>query len=697
MSIAEHALEASSEQTVRPTELSFIAVPYRRFVYLACVVLALACNYVLGQDLAWDTQNYHLYLGFSALNDRFDQDYFAAGTLSYLNPYAYIPFYAMVQAGLPALAICSIFAALHSIILWLCFELGVAVCPAKDDRSRVFAGICAITLAFMNPILMQQIGSCFADITTAELALGGWLLLAGAVRRSRLSSVIFAGLILGAASALKLSNALSAISAFAMLAMLPLGWRSKIRHGVLYGVSLGIGFVVIAAPWSYRLAMVFHNPLFPMFNQIFRSPDFPVDSGGTAYRFIPGSLGEALWRPFAMIDPRVMVHEEMSAPDPRYAILVVLIVLFVAHWGLRRLRGTSDAPNHSQSKNSTRVLAALGLGLFVYWILWLYVSGNSRYVLTMACIAAAVIVGMLFRLFESRPKVRNYILASIFLTQAVQLCMGAQLRWNEGASWSGPWFDFSLPAKLKTEPNLYLTLGTQSNSFLAPFLAKDSAMVNIVGGYTMDPEGPNGVRVKELIRRFSPHVKVVFSRSWPYESVRGRRPVPLVDNELSGFGLRPNMANCDTIILHGQPPALQVRYETSSPEPPLQGDNPYRQGNSYLITCSVVPDIADRSAAVVRQHAVDLVFNRLEDACPRLFQPRRVVTEHDGDDQWRRFYGGTDLVARVSKGRVIFNDLIHPQRIIDVGRERDWATDPLRLSCGRRKGVYFAQVLQSSP
>ena len=180
--------------------------------------------------MAWDTLNYHLYSGFSALNNRFGLDYFAAGPLAYLNPYAYLPFYAMVHAGLPALVICSIFAAAHSIILWLTFELGVAVCPSKDDRTRVFAGSCAVALAFMNPILMQQIGSCFADITTAELALGGWLLLASAMRMPRISRVIYAGLILGAASALKLSNALSAISALAMLAVLPVGWRGAIRN-----------------------------------------------------------------------------------------------------------------------------------------------------------------------------------------------------------------------------------------------------------------------------------------------------------------------------------------------------------------------------------------------------------------------------------------------------------------------------------
>src|SRR5271165_1833727 len=94
---------------------------YRLPVYIACTVLALATNYLLGKETAWDMLNYHLYAGFSAVNNRFGQDYFAAGPQSYFNPYAYVPFYALARAGLPALAIGSLLAAVHSIILWLTF------------------------------------------------------------------------------------------------------------------------------------------------------------------------------------------------------------------------------------------------------------------------------------------------------------------------------------------------------------------------------------------------------------------------------------------------------------------------------------------------------------------------------------------------------------------------------------------------
>ena len=97
--------------------------PYRLPVYIACTVLALVINYFLGKDMAWDTLSYHLYAGFSAVNDRFAQDYFPTGPTSYFNPYVYTPFYYLVSTHLSSLEISSILAAAHSVILWLTYEL----------------------------------------------------------------------------------------------------------------------------------------------------------------------------------------------------------------------------------------------------------------------------------------------------------------------------------------------------------------------------------------------------------------------------------------------------------------------------------------------------------------------------------------------------------------------------------------------
>src|ERR1700686_1579170 len=95
------------------------AAPYRVYVYAACKVLAVALNYFSGKEMAWDLLHYHFYSGFSALNDRFEQDYFAAGPNSYFNPYAYVPFYILVKLGLPGLAVGTVLAMIHGVVLWL--------------------------------------------------------------------------------------------------------------------------------------------------------------------------------------------------------------------------------------------------------------------------------------------------------------------------------------------------------------------------------------------------------------------------------------------------------------------------------------------------------------------------------------------------------------------------------------------------
>jgi len=295
---------------------------------------------------------------------------------------------------------------------------------------------------------------------------------------------------------------------------------------------------------------------------------------------------------------------------------------------------------------------------------------------------------MLFLLLESRPKIRNYILIAIFGTQAVQLYMGAEYRWN-GVPWGGQWFDVSVPDKLKTHRYLFLTLGAQSNSFLIPFLAKDSGFINFSGGYTLDPQGANGVRVKSLIQRFSPDLRILARGARLYENAEHRLPRRTeVDDALQWYGLRTDVSDCMKITVHGLPPELEITYDTSVPREPQNPDA------SDFVTCGVVPYSTDLSALIARKRAVDLVFDRLEDACPKLFQPRRLLTVHDGD-VWRRLYGGTDIAAWISYGRVKFSDAMRAGNgLTDIGSETDWAKAPLRLDCGSRDGVYFAHPLQ---
>ena len=661
--------------------LHAFAAPYRAPVYLACTAFALIVNYLLGKDMAWDTLNYHLYAGFSAVHDRFAQDYFAAGPPSYFNPYIHLPFYYLSTTALSSLEISSILAIAHSVMLWLTYELALAVCPSDDPRQRLWFGLCAVAFALINPILLQQIGSTFADITTGELVLAGWLLLVRAVRTPSTGRIICAGLLCGVATGFKLTNAVHAISGFAVLTLLPLTLPGRIRQGLGYGVALGLGFVIIAAPWSYRLVERFGNPVFPLMNNIFRSPEFTTEPLHHL-RFIPATLAEALWRPFAMLDPVTMVHEEMRAPDPRYAVLFVLVGVFL----YRRLR---QHRTRIPLSDSSRALAAVSCGLAVDWVAWLSGSGNSRYFLAMSSVAAIVIVALLFRLCASRPKVRNYILVSILAVQGVQLWMGADYRWNQ-TPWDDHWINVTVPAKLANEPNLYLTMGAQTNSFLAPYLAPGAGLINFSGGYTLGAEGANRARIDSLLKRFAPNIRVLIRGERLYRDDERRTPNRAqIENALQPFGLRLDASDCETITVRGLPPELDFILANSPPAVPQLRDR------TYLVSCRVVPDNVDHSAQTSVHRDIDLALDRLEDACPALFQPRRPNTEYVGDGGLRR-YLNTDLSAWVSHGWVKFMQPSIGGDMIYLGREQAWIKAPIKVNCGRRDGRFFANVPDSA-
>lgn len=686
MSLAQEALQPARAATVR-TERDPVA-RLRVPVYAASTLLCLCVNYVLGNDIAWDTLNYHYYAGFSALHDRFQQDYFAAGPQGYLNPYAYLPFYALVSAGLTALQMSSLLAIFHSVFLWLVYELGVSACPSATARTRAAIGLCAVFLSALDPSLMDEVGTSFADITTGTLVLASWLLLARAVQRPALVSVLLAGALLGAASALKLSNAIHTAAAAGLLLLLQRPWSSRFRFYAGFAATVAAAFLVVNAPWSYRLWRQFGNPLFPMLNNVFRSPEFPTQPLA-GLRFVPASLLEALWRPFALANPVAMVHQETISADVRYAVLAVLGVVLLARWLWRRIRAPANASRLTFPDTRSRVLPALGCGLILDWTFWLASSGNARYGLPMAAVAAVVLVALLFQLLAAWPRVRNCVLAAILGTQLLQACMAADYRWDP-LPWKGPWVAVSVPPALMIEPDLFLSVGTPSNSFLVPYLGAGAGVINFSGSYyPLGPEGANGVRIRSLLRRYAPRVRVLAAGARLYTAAERRLPTREgLDELLARFSLRLDPNDCQTIWVQGLPRPFEVlvagKNSTASEQGPPDA--------APFLTCRVVSDPDAYQRLMAEQSPIDLALDHLEDACPKLFQPRRPLTEHIGSE-WRRIYINTDLAARVFHGELKLDDSLFGDDLIDLGRQSDWEKSPLRLACGRRDGHYFARVL----
>jgi len=671
----------------------------RLAVYTVCALVAVAWTLQVGKDVPWDALHYHLYAGFSAVNDRLTTDFFIAGPQTYLNPYAHLPLYLMVHAGWSSLTVGVALACLHSVILWMTYELAHAVSRRPDGSAPAVVTLTAVALAAMNPVLLQELGSTFTDITTGALALAGYALLAQAFTTPGRFRVALGGALLGAASALKLSNA--------FLAMLPavvlvLGCGSTLRERVRALLSFGFGaciaMLLVAGPWAWQLAQAFGNPFFPMLDDAFHpsqavaqavpgsavaaAPSSLVDAllrlfnGMRDPRFLPSSLAEALSRPFDMLKARRLIHTEPMAADGRYAVLVLLLPLWaLATWHWRRHAAAAAAG----TAPTRRAQACLAGAWLVAWAVWLGISGNSRYFVPMGCVAAVLLAVGLHRLLGAYPRALAYALVVVVGGQGLLLWHAVDGRWNP-QPWSGPWIQPSVPQRLQHEPYLYLPMDSQSQSFLLPWLAPGSSFLGLNAGLT--PDGRNGARARALIEANAGRLRML--KLVEAIEADGRPIVPSVavfDHSLRSFGLRVDTGDCDFITYQGSPSVIQRAGPKSGPRDVVR-----------LYTCRVVIDAqpAEREVDPERKRRADIVLDRLEQACPELFRPRAGSLRSGA--LWRRNYG--DVVTWVNDdGLVRFTDLMRGGGDITfLGRQEDWLDAPPKLTCGRKAGLAHVEI-----
>lgn len=661
----------------------------RPLVYLTCTLLAIAWALFAGKDVPWDALHYHLYAGFSALNDRLALDFSAAGPQTYLNPYAHVPLYLMVRAAWPSLAIGITLAGLHSVILWLTYELARAVSRRPDGSSPVAVTWAAVGLAMLNPVLLQEMGSSFTDITTGTLALGGFVALVCSIDGRRLRLVALAGALLGAAAALKLSNAfLALVPALALVLGRAGTVRQRLHATLVFAVCASAAALAVCGPWAWRLEQAFGNPFYPMLNAVFNpsavkteavhgtvavSHASPVDALMRLFnamrdpRFLPSSMAEAFARPFEMLKSRRLIHTETMAPDTRYMWLLLLPVLGLAAWAWRRWRGVDAV-----AVAPARAFVCLAVAFTIGWGIWLAISGNSRYFLPMACIAGVLVLAGLHRIFAATPRALGYALVVVFGAQGLMLWQATDYRWTQ-QGWDGPWVQATIPPRLQTEPYLYLPMDLQSQSFLLPSLALGSSFMGMAGGITT--EGAGGRRARALIDANLARLRML--KLVQAIEPDGRPVAPSAttfDYPLRQFGLRVDTGDCDYISYKGNADVIERAGPRSGPRDQV-----------YLYTCRVVAASVLPEEVSERKSIADLVLDRVEDACPELFPPRGESLRNGAI--WHRKYG--DVVIWVNdEGFVRFADLVRGGGdFVALGREEDWVKLPRKLTCWRSRGL----------
>ena len=612
-----------------------------------------------GKDVIWDLLNYHYYLPFELVAGRLEQDFFAASAQSYLNPVGYLPFYLMVSSRWHSVLASVVLAIAHSSSLALLYLLAWRLFAHLPERERIAFSCLAAAMGGATAVFWATVGTSFLDPLLVPPMLGGLLMLLdgdpGAARRA-----VFAGLLFGAAAALKYSNAIFALAALP-LALVPGPSRSRTCLGYIAGGAVAFG--ALAGPWMVLMVREFANPVFPLLNGWFQSPYALPFNMVMGERFAVDGWGAALSFPFRMAVLDSFQYSEMLAPDIRFAALAVAALALAAAAVVRA------GPSRALQGVDRRCFAFFGVGM----VLWLATSPNARYGMVLLLLAGVCLVRIVERLLPAGAT--RVVLVVVLGVQAGMSVLVSPPRWFVADVWSRHWLPYSVPERALREPALYLTLETLPMAVVAPFVHPESSFANIRGQIGLPPDSP---KLAALIARHRGRVRAL---AHGLELVDGKRDEQLVkrfDDTLLRIGYRVDPEDCFTIA-----------WRPDSDDPVSRAANwlsrtPPTSEPLSVASCALRPGKRDPAQAE-RERRLSSLFDRMEKSCPEVFHGQTAVTEPFGSG-WARHYAGLDARLEEIGERLILNRY-RTGVLLDLGRISDWEKGLVPAICRNGPGA----------
>lgn len=423
-------------------------------IFLTAITAAIVV-YGRGQDLNWDLLNYHFYTGYALLNGRYVQDVAAAGLQSFLHPatnvFAYVtlrylpfPFSAwsilLVQlTSLPAVAL-------------IAREVGKGLGYRHASLSQVLA----VLLCLFSPLWWSELGTTFFSSWIAPAILWGSYILVRSFSSSKVSckSLFFAGALLGFATGLKLTNAPFAVASFCVLLLLYDGDVQLFVRRFLFFVVGGIFGFGLTAWWYGYLWLEWKSPLFPLYNAIFASPYYDLES----YRDIRWKFFsfDEFWNYLYQSAVGTIKTSEIAFADIRILLISALVPISLLVTLLRR-------PVAKQGKSATAVLVYVGVSFFLWAALFAY----QRYL-----IPVELLLGLVAWILVSRIVTRESLrVLALLLLIGLSAAFLKVPDWGHGKVDLGAHKPFSLvvPENLASTPARYLVVGAPV-SYLLPYL-----------------------------------------------------------------------------------------------------------------------------------------------------------------------------------------------------------------------------------
>lgn len=436
---------------------------------------------VLGKDTSWDFRNYHWYAPYALLNHRMGIDVAVAHQASYYNPYLDVPFYwlATHTRAWIALGVLGAAQGANMIPLYLMARSALRVnAPASDIK--LMAGTLSV-LGVVGALTMTEFGTTYYDNVMSVFVLTGLAILVckrDALRDGPLAKAggiaALAGLCTGMAMGLKLPEMPFCVGFAAALLALGGSWKQQVVRLIGGGIGGVAGFLIFSGPWMLHMYELTGNPLFPYFNEYWKSP-LALPAPYRDLRFVPTHFWRQILFPILFtIDWHVA--DDLGFQDIRVMLCYLLVIAAGLVWILKR-----ESRDPLLDK---RVTATLFLFSAVAYIQWIRTFAIYRYIILFEMLTPLLLIGAVGLMPVSR-RARYLVLAGL----AAACLLAARSDFLERAPVEDPYVQVALPPIPRPDRTIVVMTGDAPMGFIATTLPKQIPVLRIDGWMVQPRDG----------------------------------------------------------------------------------------------------------------------------------------------------------------------------------------------------------------
>ncbi|MEO8300198.1 MAG: hypothetical protein ABI608_00315 [Rhizomicrobium sp.] len=471
----------------------------REYAFLGLALLFWAGFVILlGKDTSWDFRNYHWYAPYALLNHRMAMDVVVAHQASYYNPYLDLPFYwlATHTRAWIALGVMGAVQGANIIPLYLIARSALRVNVEPADI-KIMAGALAL-LGMVGALTLTEFGTTYYDNVMSVLVLGGLAILVlnrDTLARGPLGKTAaicaVAGLICGMAMGLKLPEMPFCVGFAAALIALGGSWKHQATRLLAGGIAGLIGVLIFSGPWMLHIYHLTGNPLFPYFNDYWKSP-LALEAPYRDLRFVPAfrPWWQQLFFP-VLFTLDWHVADDLGYQDIRVMLAYLLVIGAGFVWLSRR---------ESRDPLIEKPIVAILFAFFAAsYFAWLKFFAIYRYIILYEMLAPLLIiaaVGLLPFPRRSRYLILGGLCAACLLV--------ARSDFLERAPVEDPYIQAALPPIPHPDKTMVVMTGDAPMGFIATTLPPQIPVLRI-DGWMVQPRDGSGL-TKGMMHRVGAHL-----------------------------------------------------------------------------------------------------------------------------------------------------------------------------------------------